>query len=239
MLTHSASGKTALQETFETGFNTVLKCIYEKTPAGTATDLPHSCRKLSALMEEHPNHPATPALFAEYIPYLVCAMDYLSRQAERATTDTSAVNSTIQLLLQLYNHLSTGLPHNYMPPESKLPEAFLIQERSGLSNAYHTIEKSWKALEFQLPAAIALEAVLAVIQSPPYQIITWSQWIYAQNLTQHIQQLLNNPINITEERMIQTLLSLRCNTGRFSIWFTQHTENRILQAGSVAEKKSA
>jgi len=238
MFNHSATGNTATQEKVKNLFDTILRCCYEKISADNTIELQTSCRELWKLLEAHPYHPAIAALLREYFPYQVCALDFLSKQEERATAEASAINNRIQPLLELHDSLSTGWTQAHIPMDNKLPEAFLKRERPRLLATFQQIDNSWKQHAFQLPAAIALEAVLVLANTPGHHPVTYSLWAYGQRLQTHMQQLLNQPDPLTEEQIITTLLGLRCNTGQFTIWFTEHTKNAIQQADSMHEKKS-
>lgn len=231
--------KTDFIERFDNSFNTVTRCAYDKTSPGSLPELNTHCEALEQLAEEHPNHPAIAQLFRENIPLLVCVLDYLNKQAARTAAADAEVNQKLQRLLRLYDRWSTGWLKAFMPADCKVPEAFVTRERPQLSADYEIIDKTFTQLAFKLPAAMALEVVLVLIQAPADEVITYSQWQYAQQLTTHIQQVLGNPIvPATEERVIETLLAFRYNTGRFSMWFTQHLKDALQQAGSMAEKKS-
>lgn len=239
MFNYLVNGHTALIEKFENSFNAVAQCVYQKTSPDCLPELNTHCNHLQQLAEEHPNHPAIAALFREHIPYLVCASDFLTAQAARATCACAVVTGKQEQLLRLYDGWTTGWLKAYIPADGKVPEACMNRERPMLRAAYETINSSFINLAFKLPAAMALEVVLVLTEAPAGQQITYSQWQYAQLLLTHLQQVLNNPtIPVTEESVINTLLALRCNTGQFSIWYTQHLKDAIEQAGSMAEKKS-
>ncbi|GGH65736.1 hypothetical protein HNQ91_002018 [Filimonas zeae] len=240
MLNNFPNSSAAFIEKVENSFNTVTRCVYEKNATNALQELAQGCNELLQLAEEHPNHPAITALFQEYIPYVVCSLDFLTKQAERAVAEPTVVNAKLQQVLQLYDTLGAGWLKAHMPPDCKLPEAFVTRERPLMACAYKAIENSFTTLAFTLPVAMALEVALVLIQAPAGQVITYSQWQYAQQLITHLQQLLNNQITpATEEHVITTLLALRCNTGQFSIWYTRHIKNTIQEAGTLTEKKSA
>lgn len=238
MLNHSAHGSNAIPEKVKICFDSILKWTYEKTSANNTMEATHSLHELPELLNTHPNHPAIAACCREYIPYIVCALDFLSRQAERATTAQPATSNKTEQLLKLYDFLCTGWIQAHIPADSKVPEAFLKRERPRMLAAFENIDNSWKRHAFQLPATIALEAVLVLANTPAHQPVTYSQWAYGQRLMEHMQQHVNQPNPLTEEQVITTLLALRCNTGQFTIWFTEHTKSTLQLAGSVTEKKS-